>query len=361
VGDITRRSFVKGMAAGTLAGYFTASGLGSTIFRDTILPAPKRKNVDIGEIKGISVKCISETSWFDNNRQTADMRRAGGALVNQYDVEFSHTGVAAGYNGSNAGGFSSLIDVELLDGSHKKILLDTGWNVAWMTERFQAEGVDKMLKNNEIDMLFISHDHYDHFWGIEAVLRHKPDITVVRPSTFIEQSKKLLAGAEFSKPKLKNSIPHTGKTIEHELNKLYQLYPGVAATLFPAPCGRGIYGEQALIFNVKDKGICTITVCAHMGIITLMEYIKANIQGGEKVYGVYGGLHISPFEDWDPQYDDLIRSIPRYNVQRLACNHCTGYITVEKMLAAGIPVIKGTGKNKTKRDTYLGNGDIFEI
>ena len=27
------------------------------------------------------------------------------------------------------------------------------------------------------------------------------------------------------------------------------------------------------------------------------------------------------------------------------------------MIAAGVPVIKGTARNKTKRDLYLGNGD----
>lgn len=357
--DITRRNFVKGLAVGTMAGYFAASGLGSTVFRENILPAPKRKNIDIGEIKGLTVKCISETSWFNNTVQTADMRRAGGALVNQYDVEFSHTGVKEGYKGSNAGGYSTLLDVEFLDGSHKKILLDTGWNVDWMTQRFEAEGVDKLLKNNEIEFLFATHDHYDHFWGIQATLQYKPDIPILMTNTFIEQSLKLLAGGEFPKPKLKNGIPHQGKVVKHELGKVYKLFPGVASAAFPAPCGRGIYGEQALIFNIKDKGIATVSGCCHMGIITLLEFVKANIKGGEKVYGVYGGLHVSPFEDWDPQYDDLVLSIPRYKVEKLGCNHCTGYITVEKMLAAGIPVVKGSGKNMTRRDIYLGNGDTL--
>jgi 7,8-dihydropterin-6-yl-methyl-4-(beta-D-ribofuranosyl)aminobenzene 5'-phosphate synthase len=357
--DFSRRNFVRGIAVGTMTGYFAASGLGSTVFRKTVVPEPKQNNTDIGEIKGLTVKCISETSWFNNSRQTADLRKGGGVLVSQYDVEFSHTGVEDGYKGSNAGGYSSLLDIEFLDGTSKKILFDTGWNVDWMTHRFQAEGVDQLLRNNEIDLLFLTHDHYDHFWGIEAVLRHKQDITILMTSSFTEQSHRLLAGAEFPKPKVKNTIPHSGKVVKHDFGKIHQIYPGVAAVSFPAPCGRGVRGEQALVFNIKDKGVCTVTGCAHMGVITLMEFIKANIKGGEKVYGVYGGLHISPFEDWDPQYDDLIRSIPSYKVERLACHHCTGYITVEKMLATGIPVIKGTGQNKTKRDIYLGNGDTF--
>ena len=96
-----------------------------------------------------------------------------------------------------------------------------------------------------------------------------------------------------------------------------------------------------------------------MGIITLMEYTKANFKGGDKIYGVYGGLHVSPYDNWNPQNDDLVLSINSYKVEKLGCNHCTGYITAEKMIAAGVPVVKGTGKNLTKRDIYLGNGDVL--
>ena len=82
---------------------------------------------------------------------------------------------------------------------------------------------------------------------------------------------------------------------------------------------------------------------------------------GDKIYGVYGGVHISPYDNWSPANDDLVRSIGDYNVERLGVNHCTGYITVEKMIAAGLPVVKGTARNKTKKDLYLGNGDTIEF
>ena len=358
-GTMNRGNFLKGMAAGTVAGFFATQGLSSSIFRSALVPAKQSKAIDIGELKGITIKTISETSWFDNYVQQNDFKKAGGSLVSQYDVVYSGKGVAAGYEGSNAGGYSSLVEFEFLDGSKKKILLDTGWNVDWMTKRYQDEGIDKMLKNNEIDALMISHDHYDHYWGIEAALKFKPDITVIMPNSFMSDSYKLLAGGSFPKPPIKNSVPHTGKLIKHDLKKIYPLFPGVAVATFDCPCGRGVRGEQVFVCNVAEKGIATITGCCHMGLITLLEYIKSNIKGGDKVYGVYGGLHISPYDDWNPQNDDLVRTIKSYKVEKLACNHCTGYITVEKMIAAGVPVIKGTARNKTKRDIYLGNGDTM--
>ncbi|PKM86944.1 MAG: MBL fold metallo-hydrolase [Firmicutes bacterium HGW-Firmicutes-12] len=354
-----RRDFIKGMAAGTVAGFFATKGVTSSLFRSALVPAKNRQETDIGELKGITVKCISETSWFDNNTQMADFKKAGGSLVTQYDVEFSRSGVPNSYDGTNAGGYSTLIEFEFLDGSRKKILLDTGWNVDWMTHRFKEEGVDKMLENGEIEYLVVSHDHYDHFWGIEAVLQYNPDIKIMIPDSFMENSYKLLAGGSFPKPPISNSVPHTGQLVKHDLKKVYPLFPGVAAVTFDCPCGRGVRGEQVLVCNIKDKGITTISGCCHMGIITLMEYTKANFKGGDKIYGVYGGLHVSPYDNWNPQNDDLVLSINNYNVQKLGCNHCTGYITAEKMIAAGVPVVKGSGKNLTKRDIYLGNGDVL--
>lgn len=354
-----RRDFIKGMAAGTVAGFFATKGVTASVFRSALVPKRTSEQIDIGEVKGVTVTCISETSWFDNHIQMADFSKAGGSLVQQYDVEFTKTGVPNSFDGSNAGGYSTLVEFEFLDGSRKKILLDTGWNVEWMDHRFKAEGVDKMLANNEIEFLFVSHDHYDHYWGIEAVLRHKPDIKIMIPDSFMENSYKLLAGGSFPKPPIKNDIPHTGQLVKHDLKKVYQLFPGVAAVTFDCPCGRGVRGEQVLVCNIQGKGITTISGCCHMGIISLMEYTKANFKGGDKIYGVYGGLHISPYDNWNPQNDDLVLSINGYNVEKLGCNHCTGYITAEKMIAAGVPVVKGTGKNLTKRDIYLGNGDVL--
>jgi len=60
--------------------------------------------------------------------------------------------------------------METLDGRHHKFLLDTGWSNEYMDEAFKREGIDKMLKNGEIEALVISHEHLDHYWGLETPL-----------------------------------------------------------------------------------------------------------------------------------------------------------------------------------------------
>lgn len=355
--NVSRRSFIKGLAVGSVAGYFAMAGVSSTIFRKKFVASPALGTVDIGECKSVRIKVISETSWFNNSILMKDIEKAGGLLVNQYEINWTTTGVEEGWNGNNAGGYATLIEVEQLDGTKKKYLLDTGWNVDWMDECFKREGIDRMLANREIEALIISHEHFDHFWGIESTLKHYPDIPVIVPKGFYEEGFRLLKGAEFPKCHLANKVPHTGPLEVRESGKVHKMIPGMATITFDVPIICRVFGEQALVFNVKDKGICLVTGCCHMGIISYMEHVKGTIKGGDKFYGVQGGLHISPFEDWDPQYDDLVLALHNYKIQKLGCNHCTGYITAEKMVAAGLPVVKGTARYKSKRDIYLGNGD----
>lgn len=355
--DVSRRSFIRGMALGTVAGYFASAGISSTVFHDQLMPTDKTVKTDIGQIKGLKVRVISETSWFNNSVLLQDLKRAGGLLVNQYEIPWTTEGVKEGYNGNNAGGFATLIDVELLDGSQKRILLDTGWNSAWMEKCYKEEGIDKLFANKQIDFMVSSHEHFDHFWGIEAVTKHYPDIPIYVPKGFYPDGFDLLKGKPFPKAKLKNDYPHTGKITVLDSSKVNKLFPGAALITFDIPIICRVFGEQAFVFNVQDKGIVLVTGCCHMGIISYMQYVKKNIVGGEKIYGVQGGLHISPFEDWDPQYDDLVLSLNRYGIEKLGPNHCTGYVTAEKMVKAALPVIKGSARNGSKRDIYLGNGD----
>lgn len=357
--DISRRAFVKGAAVGVMAGYFASAGLSSTLLKRQIMPQKTYSKTNIGQVKGLKVKVISETSWFNNAVLLDDIKKAGGLLFNQYEIPWTTEGVKEGYQGNNAGGFASLIEVQLLDGSTKRILLDSGWNSAWMEKRYREEGIDKMLAAGEIDCLVFSHEHFDHFWGVEAALKHNSKIPVYVPKGFYQEGFDLLKGKAFPKAKLKNDYPHTGPLTVFDSSKVNLLYPGVALLTFDVPIITRVFGEQAFVFDLQDKGIVLITGCCHMGIISYMEHVKNYIEGGEKIYGVQGGLHISPFEDWDPQYDDLVLALHKYGIEKLGPNHCTGYVTAEKMVAAKLPLIKGTARNGSKRDIYLGNGDTL--
>jgi 7,8-dihydropterin-6-yl-methyl-4-(beta-D-ribofuranosyl)aminobenzene 5'-phosphate synthase len=351
-----RRNFLKGLAA-TSAGA-ACSGTVGTLSKAT---ASSGEQQSFGEIKSLKVHCISETSWFDNETLGKDIKAAGGINTNQYEVA---------YTKENLGGYSALVEVEALDGSVKKYLLDTGWNNDWMDYVFAKDGIDKMLENKEIDTLFISHDHIDHFFGIESTLKHQPDIKMYFPGTAMKESFQLLDGADFSATSgcPKNTVPHTGERIVTNTNKLYKIQDGMALKFFDAPATLQVRGENVLYFKIKDKGYVTVTGCCHPGILTLLHHARRNFKEGDKNYGCYGGLHIAVFENWDPKFDDIIQGVKRFNMSKIACNHCTGWIWAERAEKAGLPIVHGTDKHESYKkvgtlahskteNVYLGNGD----
>ena len=149
-------------------------------------------------------------------------------------------------------------------------------------------------------------------------------------------------------------------------NDWYKLYPGVAVKEFDVPILLRVRGENVIYVNVKDKGIVTVTGCCHPGLLTLYSTARRQIKGGEKIYGCYGGLHISLFENWDPKFDDIIKGAKAFNPEKMGCNHCTGWVWAENAAKAGLPIVKGTDTYKTyprqsavAKDTnvFLTNGD----
>ncbi|WP_462323795.1 MBL fold metallo-hydrolase [Desulfoplanes sp.] len=381
--DMKRRDFLKGAATGVGVGVLGAMGLYSySPIRKNHFAKTERKLEDIGVCKSVKVTNISETSWFNNGDLVGDIKGAGGLLVNQYDYNWPPFGNGKGLgkgtyeegiakikhllpnrvdeaweiakanavNPENAGGYAALLEVEQMDGKKQKFLLDTGWSYEWTHKCFKREGIDKMLANKEIEGLFISHEHFDHYWGLPVTLKYDPEITIYIPEGFYPEGKQYIKDSG-----------HRGKVVEVK-NGLCKHIPGMASYVFPVPIICRVYGEQSLYFNVKDQGLVSVTGCCHQGIIRFAETAYKEIAyENDQLYGIYGGLHISPFDDWDPKYDDLVISLGNYGFKRIGCNHCTGVLCAKKFIDAGYPVIKGTARFRSQDRAYLGNGDTIQF
>ncbi len=380
---INRRDFIKGAAMGIAGGSLAAMGLYSySPWRKDFFTKKKRKQQDIGVCKSVNVTNISETSWFDNATLMGDIKNAGGLLVNQYDYNWPPFGNGKGLgkgsyndgikkikhllpnrleeaweivekesvNPQNAGGYAALVEVEEMSGKKRKFLLDSGWSYKWTDESFKREGIDKMLRNREIEALFISHEHFDHFWGLPVTMKYDPTITIYVPKGFYKE------GIQYIK-----DSGHRGKVIYVE-NGLNKVIPGFASYVFGIPIICRVYGEQSLYFNIKDKGLVSVTGCCHQSIIRFAETAYNEIKyDNDNLFGIYGGLHISPFEDWDPKYDDLVISLGKYGFEKIGCNHCTGILCAKKFIEAGYPVVRGTARFRSKDTAYLGNGDVINF
>ncbi len=293
--------------------------------------------VDIGRVRSLSVKCLSEVSWHDNARMRMDVRESGGLQVDQFDVKWTP---------ENAAGVSAL--VEAVDGAGKpwKFLLDVGWDLEYMDRVFRREGVDRLLAEGKIDFLYVTHEHVDHLWGLPAAVKYRPDVKLLIPTGFSEKSLALIRDSG-----------HAGEVVELPAGAPHVLFPGCASVTFDIPIFLKTRGEQTLFFHVEGKGMIAVTGCCHEGVLGLLEYASQNLEGFTEFHGVYGGLHIAPFEEWGPAQEELLDKLQAYRLQRLACNHCTGILTVQKMMERGMPVVRGSGRHGSKSELYLGNGD----
>lgn len=357
-----RRDFLKTMA---ITGATASSS--ATLFSGN---AEAAGTLDIGEVKSVKIDVLSETSWFSNDNLKKSMLDYGGASTNQYTIP---------WDADNAGGYSSLITVTTLDGKDHKILMDSGWSNAWMDYVYEMHGIPRMLRSGEIEFMVLTHWHLDHYWGIESTLKHNPKIKIYAPATHYPEDMALLRDKAHHKatdkegkqvPICKNDVPHTGELVlcstEGEKGEgVYKPLPGMAIKLFDVPILLRVRGENVLYFNVKDKGIVTVTGCCHPGILSLFSEARRTFKD-YKPYGCYGGLHLTLFETWDPKFDDVIRGVKSFGLQKVACNHCTGWLWAEKAAEAGIPIVKGTDKYKSYKrqsavakatNVFLTNGD----
>ena len=116
------------------------------------------------------------------------------------------------------------------------------------------------------------------------------------------------------------------------------LLPGLALASFPMSTLLQVNGENVLYANLQNQGLTMITGCGHGGVLNLLDYARRTFAGGEHIHAIYGGLHLSPLEDWDSQRDEIVKALAGYGIARIGCNHCTGRTAVEKMLASGLPV-----------------------
>ena len=338
-----RRDFVKTMVVGGAAVSLASAVWPSPLF------ASGKTGVDIGMCKGVTVTSVSEVGWWSTKQLMQELKAAGGPKkADQWQAKWDL---------NNGAGSCSLVEVEMLDGSRKRILLDVGWNPSYMAWRFQMTGVDKLLAEGKIDYLMLSHEHLDHIFGLEAALSLAPNIPMIIPSTFKPQGLAFLEGKSFPEQGANNRVRHKGKVMVMKPGGVHKLFDGAGVMVFGNPFILKLQGEESLVFNVKGKGLVLVTGCCHQGITTFADTVKTTVADGSNLYGLYGGLHIAPFGPLTPKGEAMVKAMGGYGFKKMACNHCTGLPAVEMMKKLKYPVVSGTGAQGSSSTLYVGNGD----
>jgi len=91
-----------------------------------------------------------------------------------------------------------------------------------------------------------------------------------------------------------------------------------------------ILDDQAIIINIKEKGLLVISGCAHAGIINTIEYAK-KITGINKLHGVIGGFHLPP-QIKSSTTENTINSLKNMNPNIIVPMHCTGIYAISRFI-----------------------------
>ncbi len=153
-------------------------------------------------------------------------------------------------------GFSCLIET-----GNKKLLFDTGASGAILSRNMEKLGI----KKEELEIIALSHEHWDHIGGLESVLH--PNVAVYVPRAFTRGTKV--------------RIKETAAEL-FEVSGPADIIPGVHTT---GELGTGIK-EQSLVLDTSE-GVVVLTGCAHPGLSVILD--AAKVFG--VVSGVIGGFH----------------------------------------------------------------------
>jgi len=160
------------------------------------------------------------------------------------------------------------------------ILFDTGFNKKKEEPSPLIRNAEKMgIKiPNDVDAVVISHLHLDHVGGMKNQLKKR----------FSVSKKAVDFNGKTAYSPVKINHPTADIVINNcptLLNKGILLTDPLPAMLFFM--GRTL--EQAIVINLKNKGLVVIVGCGHQKIDRLLDYLEKLIP--IKVYAIVGGIH----------------------------------------------------------------------
>ncbi len=149
-----------------------------------------------------------------------------------------------------------------IESNGKNILFDTGWDGNILLNNMNCLGFNP----EKIDIVVISHYHWDHCGGLPQVLSFDKKVNVYVPKKFSTH--------------LKEEIKYRANLFE--VSKSKNICEDVYTT---GELGKDIK-EQSIILKTEN-GLIVITGCAHPGIREILN-VASNYG---KVFGLIGGFH----------------------------------------------------------------------
>ena len=227
-----------------------------------------------------------------------------------------------------------------------KLLLDTGASSEVMLHNADALDLDLC----HLDLICLSHGHYDHTGGLMGILQRVNGRVCIlaHPDIFAPKLKALPAlkfiGLPFSRTELEAAgaimleahgpvalAPGVMTTGEVPRLESFEKVEGFWTVKDGQYCQDSIPDDQALAINLPGKGLVVITGCAHAGIINTIKHAQ-KITGVEKLYAVIGGFHLMGADE--KRIEATATALQLLDPTILRPGHCTGQKAVCRLQRA---------------------------
>jgi len=247
-------------------------------------------------------------------------------------------------------GFSAVVTV-VSEGQERSLLFDTGLSRDGMMHNLDVLGIDP----HEFGAIVLSHGHIDHCNGLPAAVSRLGAAKiplVMHPDAMLERKVVLPGGRETSLPPPdKTALRHPGVElvetpdastllgdmvlITGEIPRTTDFEQGfpihwskINSEWQPDPL---IRDDQALVVNVRDKGLVILTGCGHAGLINTIRYAQ-ELTGVSRVHAVIGGFHLSgPL--FEPRIEPTVQALWEFAPDIIVPAHCTGWPATHRIAA----------------------------
>jgi len=216
----------------------------------------------------------------------------------------------------------------------KKILFDTGQTSAFIANAgYLAEDL------TDVDMVVLSHGHYDHCGGLEAFLEiNKTAKIYFKPKAIFDKYSQREGALHAVGFKLKNPMsayPNTFVPIENDL----EVFEGIhliatihtythdlvdTARFFVKDDMNFVqdpFDDELFLWIEEGKNRALFTGCSHKGILNILKTAYENNQH-DPIHYVFGGMHFSG--SLLSHLDQYLMQFDRFGIEKIYVNHCTG-------------------------------------
>ncbi len=315
-------------------------------------PGPAVDPITLEPVDEVTITTLVDNTYDALLTDDAGVTRAsfgvGSAVAPQFVEGATRVGLRAEH------GFAALVTVRRATAT-TTVLFDTGLSPDAMVVNADRLGVDLTA----IQAVVLSHGHFDHAGGLAGLTGRRgprslpmvlhPNVWARRrfavpgkePEELPTLSKRAIQGEGFDV--IERRVPSvladrcvliTGEVdrttdFEHGMPPPHQAWTGTEWRHDPT-----VIDDQALIVNLRGKGLVILTGCGHAGAINIVRHAQ-RLTGVHQLHALLGGLHLSGLA-FEPIIPPTVAALVAQAPALLASGHCTGW-RAQHALAAALP------------------------